>query len=329
MNEKRYICPNCKSLLREFVFESIDDHYRLICENCKSIFPVYDGCVDFTIGVSDEKKFFEKRYSTTSQAVKKNLDFNELRMMWNDIRLPSRKIVLKMLDDEKIKNKVVLLLGNGNSTKELYFLARGGKIIFSDLSLFAVLSIKNQFDFEGRQIEFHAIDANRIPFEEEYIDVLIGFNFVHHLGKNSLDSFLKEVKRVLKVDGLCLFTDGAYSKIWQKMKFSRALKPLYDSYNRVHKVSSEDMKSRIWGGFRKEELSHQMKKHRFSEMIFVRFGFLRVIYHRFFVLYFRLYRFPKLDRIIAHFLYKIDNLLEYVSNFYSNNTLMLVWGFRK
>jgi SAM-dependent methyltransferase len=249
--------------------------------------------------------------------------------MWFDPALPEKKIFLNELNVNNINKKSILLLGNGESLKELYFLKFGEKIIYSDISVKSVSSVKNKFIFGKYEdkIAFHAIDAYSIPLSDESVDIIVGYAFVHHL--NNLDSFFREVYRVLKPGGKCLFFDGAYSSVWQNLKFSILRPIVYFSHKRWG-ISPEDLRATHRGGYHKEEIENLKIKYNFSDMIFIRFGFLSYIFYR------------GMEKIVGHhqkienvnkrivpILFDIDNYFSKRSNIYYNSTMRLVWGFRK
>ena len=87
---------------------------------------------------------------------------------WYDEMTPWRKTFLKSLGD--IAGKRILLLGNGNNSKELYFQQIGANVVFTDLSIEVVRRKKQEFELSELSktglgsIEFHAVDALHLPF---------------------------------------------------------------------------------------------------------------------------------------------------------------------
>lgn len=122
---------------------------------------------------------------------------------------PWRRTLLESIGD--LSGKKILLLGNGDSSKEIYFLLLEAKVVFSDFSIEAVRRKKQEveladFHWNGAaDIEFHAIDALHLPFPDNTFEIIYGFAFVHHL--DDLDQYFKELHRVLKPSGICRFID--------------------------------------------------------------------------------------------------------------------------
>lgn len=188
----------------------------------------------------DNLNEFYKRYDHVIQSVD---DF--YRLWQNEVGF---KELLESMGD--ISGKKILLLGNGTSLKELYFAWLGAKCVYTDLSLEAVKYVKDIFDQSelkqfDQNIEFHAVDACRLPFPDESFDIIYGCVFVHHI--SDLDIFLSEVRRCLKTDGICRFLDPAYSPMWQFLKRT-LLKPLQLYTHRKYGISPADLNATIRGG---------------------------------------------------------------------------------
>ena len=323
------ICPFCKSALDNNLFSLMSGNKNISCKNCKAEFQNYAGCIDFTVKKSNDKEFYEKRYAGSSTYEAAKLDFEILKRMWFYPALPARKVFINELDIKSLRNKCILLLGNGKSLKELYFLKLGAKVIYTDISLSAVADIKSKFDFDAYEgkIVFHAVDACNIPLSNESIDIVIGYGFVHHL--DDPDSFIRETYRVLKQGGKCLFGDAAYSSIWQSAKFS-FLKPVVNYSHKRWGISPEDKKATQRGGYYKQEVENWRNKYNFSEMTFVRFGLLSYIFRRGTEKLFGYNKFIELVReIVIPVLFKIDNFIAKRSPSFYKISIDLVWGFKK
>jgi SAM-dependent methyltransferase len=146
---------------------------------------------------------------------------------------------------------MVLLLGNGSSPKEFYFLEqKPARLIVSDISLEGLRRLRRAIDPVG-PIDYAAIDGRVLPFPDNSLDFVYGYAFVHHL--EDTGGFLAEVARVLRPGGRCVFMDDAYSPAWQHAKLS-VLKPLMRYFHRKGSISGEDLRATLRGGFREDEL---------------------------------------------------------------------------
>lgn len=138
------ICPVCRKRLNFDIF-GLKSHKVIICTACSAHYKNHHGSIDFTLA-SQEKTFYSNRYSQSDVSQPKEIDFNKLKMLYMNKVNPERQIFLNELGP--MQDKVILLLGNGNSTKELYFLEKNNSIIYSDLSIDAVLNVKYLYDYK-------------------------------------------------------------------------------------------------------------------------------------------------------------------------------------
>lgn len=323
------ICPNCSNELSSDIFAAAIEKEDIICEGCLKKFININGCIDFAIKSSSDKNFYEKIYQGHSSSEKRELNFEELRKLWLDPTLPARKIFLNEIKKTDIKEKTILLLGNGQSLKELYFLTFGAKLIYTDISLNAVTKVKNTFELEkyNSKIVFHAVNAYNIPISDESVDIIVGYGFAHHL--QDTDLFIKEICRVLKPEGKCLFKDNAYSKGWQKIKFT-IFKPLVKYSHKKWGISPEDRKATRKGGYSEEEVENWRVKYNFSEKIFLRFGILSYIFRRGVGKTLGYNKFTDaLKKITIPFFSRIDNFFSKKSTKIKELTIELIWGFKK
>ena len=175
-----------------------------------------------------------------------------------------------------LEGKTVLLLGNGVSPKEFYFLPLGAKCVYTDLSLAAIHAARKTFlasEFAARfadRIEFHVVDALHLPFADASFDLVYGHALVHHLP--DLHTFFSEVGRVLKPGGQCRFLDDAYCSVWQFLKRT-VLRPLQQYSHRRHGISPADLAATKKGGFTRSEIEQLARSHGFREVLFERYLF--------------------------------------------------------
>jgi SAM-dependent methyltransferase len=236
-------------------------------EGGKVVYKNHGGVRDFVhpeARMGMEKDFYDGRYREQDLP---RITLEEVREPWVDAIRPENSILLESMGD--IRGKRVLLLGNGLSSKELYFLHLGARVVYTDISIEAAVRMHEIFSASELKemgygaIEFHAVDGMHLPFPDSSFDVIYGSAFVHHL--EDLDGFFSEVGRCLREGGRCRFLDGAYSPVWQAAKGS-FLRPLQLYVHKKRGISPEDFRATMRGGYRKEELSAIMKKYGFRKM---------------------------------------------------------------
>lgn len=234
----------------------------------------YDGCFDF-VGqqqkVTKTREIYDHEYSSSGQA---GLTLAELAGQWKDTTIPWRKTMLESMGDLSGKN--ILLLGNGASYKEIYFLPLGAHVVYTDLSLEAVRRAQYTFrrselgeKYRGN-IEFHAVDAMHLPFCDETFDIIYGAKFVGFVPDKRV--FFSEARRCLKVNGICRFADDAVAPLWDyaKRKFVRPVrKMLYRS-----PTSLDSLRSQGNGGFTDEEIRQFKDEFGFRNQLVIREYFL-------------------------------------------------------
>ena len=130
------------------------DNGDLFLENQTNepVFVNHGGSFDFVSSVhqSDEKDFYDDAYSNSTASMH---SVEELRDGWN--KEPGFQSFLESMGD--LKEKKVLLLGNGGSTKEMSLLEQGAYCVFTDLSFESVKFLNELF------IVFDGIIDIRVP----------------------------------------------------------------------------------------------------------------------------------------------------------------------
>ena len=279
-----FVCPICKGpmdLESVTAGSSLHEDQVARCQECSATFHGRDGAFDFVKPVKakgQERRHYDSEYGVGAAApLPKRLARPELHRRWHDPFWPESQPLLRHLGN--LADKVVLCLGNGMSSKELYFLFLGARVIHSDLSLAGVLQAKRQYDL-GKYADraaFHAIDAYAIPFPDDSVDVVYGYEFIHHLP--DLHPFLEETRRVLKPGGMCLFFDSSYSSLWHGAKMT-VLWPLMRLSHWLHKRSQEDLAATRVGGYRADDMERLFREHGFGEAFFERMGLFQPLLRR-------------------------------------------------
>jgi len=134
-----------------------------------NIYLYYDGCYDFSVvdtNASETRVAYDDKYDEEGS---ENLSFFDVSNFWVDSTVPWRRTMIDSLGS--LSGRRVLLIGNGASYREFYFLLLGAKVVFTDLSLVAVKRAQYAFlrselyNEHYNNIEFHAVgcSASAIP----------------------------------------------------------------------------------------------------------------------------------------------------------------------
>jgi SAM-dependent methyltransferase len=276
--QRIFVDPNTKQILERDpegnLFSSADDK--------RCVYKRYDGCFDFALTsptVTETRNVYDEFYAKGQVSI---LTLSTAAEAWFNRTEPWRTTLINNLSP--LAGKKILLLGNGLSYKEFYFLHLGAHLVFTDLSLVAVKRAKAAFrasEFYAPHtddIEFHAVDAMRLPFPDASFDVIYGVKLEGFL--DNIPEFYSEVARCLLPGGVCRFIDDAYSPVWDtirriwvsqiKARFLwRNLSPL----NRIRSGSTP------FGhpGIKKELLAPYVTQRKFARLVFIReYFFLRI-----------------------------------------------------
>lgn len=324
---------------------ALDDEGNLFREEAahRTVYKALRGCYNFvTSDLSNdcERQHYEEHYERTSVRA---LVSDDIRGPWFDSCIPWYNALLLSIGD--LMGKRVLLVGNGRSCKEFYFVECGAHVVYTDFSFEAVLRSDAEYAAAGAigrprsspsptngnvgacgTIQFHAVDANHLPFGDESFDVVYGSAFVHHL--DDFHSFFSEVYRVLKPGGICRFCDQADSPVWGFLKRT-VLRPFRIYSYWKHPRSPEDIRANVRGGFNRTNLLKHMSAHKFRKLYFERKWFFLAIGLRHIgkeVGWNK--RAMRIARPIFHLLRLLDVLSTWCHRI-AENRLILIWGFEK
>ena len=191
INEIKLKCPRCKAGLA-----------GLDCPQCSYVYKKEGNVFYFSKAVDDfyEGKFIENKDakgmlpSIIPEVLKKHI--------WKffvktSLILRYQEFFCKYLDGiKKKKDKLDILdlaCGGGNN-----FLKEFGDVYGVDISKQSIEVARKNYDY------CFVADIFNLPFEDKMFDAVVSFELVEHVSEDKLDMFLKEVKRVLKDDGLSL-----------------------------------------------------------------------------------------------------------------------------
>jgi SAM-dependent methyltransferase len=275
---EEFVHPYTKMPLEE------DSEGNLFCleGNQRVVFKCYDDCFDFVtadLEIKEKREVYDEHY--TNYPVEE-LTAADIAEFWQDDTLPWYETILRSLGS--LEGRKVLLLGNGMSYKEFYFLRLGANVVFTDLSLVAVKRAQAVFrkselgKMHRSQIEFHAVNAMHLPFRNESFDVIYGKKFVGFM--DDLPGFFSEVARCLKPGGICRFTDDAYSpayQIFRGMWHPIKAHILWKSMSALDRIRHGNSPKGDFG-YKEESLTPLIERCGFSKLVFIReYFFLRLI----------------------------------------------------
>jgi SAM-dependent methyltransferase len=257
-----------------------DQSGDLFClyNNERHVYGKFGECYDFTTTNPEATKAREVYNELYGRPGNHRVTQDRIMETWADPTIPWRKTLLESIGE--VAGKRILLLGNGKSVKELYFLTQGANVVYTDLSIAAVLWAKSVFDESELwrehhgQIEFHAVDGMHMPFQDCSFDIILGTKVVGFISDRP--SFFSEVGRCLKPNGVCRFVEDAYSPAWNAARYAwRPIKVhvLWKRMSDLNRLRSGGDPSGSFG-FRKESLVPYVRQCGFTRLVFIRGYFL-------------------------------------------------------
>lgn len=112
-----------------------------------------------------------------------------------DGNLPRMVYLLKLISAEETR---ILNVGVGNGAFEKLAINEGKDIFSLDPSDVAIDRLVSELNMEGRA---KVGLSQKIPFPDDYFDVVVISEVLEHLDDRVLDKTLREIKRVLKLNG--------------------------------------------------------------------------------------------------------------------------------
>jgi SAM-dependent methyltransferase len=312
-------CPACHGGIEVEHPDDID------CGACGLHVGATEGVIDFVPDEArgPERTFYDEYYAQTP-AVESLPTPSELASTWTDPGAPweMQRVWHRLAD---LRDRTVLLLGNGESPAELHMLVEHPRmLIYSDLSPIGLRALRAHVD-RREKVLFAAMDALDLPLRDESVDVVYGFAFVHHLP--DLERFLAEVARVLRPGGRCVFMDDAYSPLWQRLKLVW-LRPLMRLSHRREPRSPEDIRETLSGGLDEQRLTEAIcrvgGRPWFERVAFFYYLWMRAAG----VLLPASVRRHRAHRLVARACLRVDRMLMRFS-WGRRNMIRLVWGFDK
>ena len=117
---------------------------------------------------------------------------------------PEYKEAVQMLGS--LKGKKVLNTGCGLGEETVYMASKGAKVVAIDISkemLRKTKELAKRYNVVDR-ITFKQMSAEKLLWKSNTFDLVFGCNILHHV---NLVKMVKEVKRVLKKDGVAVFSE--------------------------------------------------------------------------------------------------------------------------
>ncbi len=168
-----------------------------------------------------------------------------------------------------VKNKKVLDLGCGPGFYVKILTQKGAKVRGIDISEESIKIAQE----ENPNIEFKIGDiTKKFPYKDSEFDVVLATLIFDHI--EDWNIFLKEIKRILKKDGILVFS--TYNPVTYKLKTKVWF---FKKFREVNDYFNEDWKNEIWGKKEKTgKIAHHHKTYGTIVKLLVGNGFEIVDY---------------------------------------------------
>lgn len=103
-----------------------------------------------------------------------------------------------------VKDKVVVDAASGEGYGSQILAQLASKVYGVDISKEAVEAARKKYNKEN--LSFIEGSITKLPFDNESIDVIVSFETIEHIDKSMQIAFMKEIKRVLKKDGILIMS---------------------------------------------------------------------------------------------------------------------------
>ena len=152
----------------------------------------------------------------------------------DDIELELRHQYLMAL--ELAKGKDVLDIASGGGYGSAMLATGAASVIGVDISEHAVEHARARHP--GKNLKFIKGDCANIPLPDSSVDLVVSFETIEH--RNELEQMMKEIKRVLRKNGLLLISSSD--------KFNYSVEPNYKNPRHVNELFEEGLKA-IMGSY--------------------------------------------------------------------------------
>ncbi len=200
MNELPFVCPVCKSVLKE-------EDNDLFCFKCKCKFKKINSVYNFSnLKLTEETQKTVKQFANSWKIFSHYEDYHEKQFL--DWIFPLTK--------EDFKRKVVLEAGCGKGRHTKIVSSYNLEALFSvDLSeaIFLVEKLLHRELKDGFPLTLVRCDLKKLPFSDNFFDLIFCIGVLHHI--DSMEEALKELWRILKPGGrIVLWVYGKEGNFW-------------------------------------------------------------------------------------------------------------------
>ena len=121
-----------------------------------------------------------------------------------DLELETEHMNRYIFAKSLVNDKNVLDAACGTGYGSAILAERAQKVFGIDISKEAILYAKS--NYQMKNLKFKVADIEKLPFEDDSLDVVVSFETIEHIECGRRKSFLAEIRRVLKNNGLLVIS---------------------------------------------------------------------------------------------------------------------------
>jgi len=232
INQRHICCPKCYGRL---ILKRKNGQKLIVCEQCSEEYNVLEHMplMLFEDSKDDSTKesiqaFWKELYDACHSEKNLEMGKEEFITLLGDVErlfYHRRHLAVTEMPISDLKDKKVLEIGPGNGVHSAYFSSLEAKMYSMDITLERVIATAQKLDFIENNNDNICLqgDAESIPFENDFFDIVYSNGVLHHTPRT--DKAIDEVYRVLKPGGravIMLYAKSSF-KYWAVLFFLRGV----------------------------------------------------------------------------------------------------------
>lgn len=152
---------------------------------------------------------------------------------WRTYELPIEHLLKKNLDS----SSTLLDFGCGPGDNSLRFWRAGFKVHGFDISDANINNCQTLFSKNQAEGNFLVSPAETLPFENNYFDVIVGIDILHHV---DIERSMREIRRTLKPNGIAIFREPVEVSLLDKIRNTALVKAIVPNHASLENHITED-----------------------------------------------------------------------------------------
>ena len=113
----------------------------------------------------------------------------------------------------RLDQKKILELGSGLGRFSIYLAKQGARVTGIDIGEDLVLGARALAQVNHVDCEFNQCDVMKLPYPNNYFDIVFGISILHHLSHPDVVVTMREASRVLRETGIAVFVEPVENSV--------------------------------------------------------------------------------------------------------------------